>query len=59
MASLLKEYFNRREVFDDALSQHVTLLLGTLLPGLLIGLPVGVWLWRYPAGNRRFLRFST
>ncbi|PLM49610.1 osmoprotectant uptake system permease, partial [Klebsiella michiganensis] len=37
--SLLKEYFNRREVFDDALSQHVTLLLGTLLPGLLIGLP--------------------
>ncbi|PLP19999.1 osmoprotectant uptake system permease, partial [Klebsiella michiganensis] len=46
--SLLKEYFNRREVFDDALSQHVTLLLGTLLPGLLIGLPVGVWLWRYP-----------
>ena len=35
-------------MFDDALSQHVTLLLGTLLPGLLIGLPVGVWLWRYP-----------
>ena len=46
--SLLKEYFNRREVFDDALSQHVTLLLGTLLPGLLIGLPIGVWLWRFP-----------
>nr|WP_263450759.1 ABC transporter permease [Klebsiella grimontii] len=46
--SLLKEYFNRRDVFDDALSQHLLLLFGTLLPGLLIGLPVGVWLWRYP-----------
>lgn len=46
--SLLKEYVNRRDVFDDALSQHLILLFGTLLPGLLIGIPVGVWLWRYP-----------
>ncbi|CAM3189444.1 Glycine betaine uptake system permease protein YehY [Klebsiella spallanzanii] len=46
--SLLKEYFNRQDVFDDALYQHLTLLFGTLLPGLLIGLPVGIWLWRYP-----------
>ncbi|MEN0617408.1 ABC transporter permease [Klebsiella indica] len=46
--SLLKEYANRRDVFDNALYQHLTLLFGTLLPGLLISLPVGVWLWRYP-----------
>lgn len=46
--SLLKEYANRQEVFDDALRQHLLLLFGTLLPGLLIGLPLGVWLWRRP-----------
>ena len=28
--------------------QHLLLLFGTLLPGLLIGLPLGVWLWRRP-----------
>ncbi|MBN0903851.1 hypothetical protein JTL94_39565, partial [Pseudomonas aeruginosa] len=47
--SLLKEYANRQEVFDDALRQHLLLLFGTLLPGLLIGLPLGVWLWRRPS----------
>lgn len=57
--SLLKEYVNRRDVFDDALSQHLILLFGTLLPGLLIGLPVGVWLWRYPRWQSPVLRFST
>ncbi|MDO2222644.1 ABC transporter permease, partial [Escherichia coli] len=46
--SLLKEYANRQEVFDDALRQHLLLLFGTLLPGLLIGLPLWVWLWRRP-----------
>lgn len=46
--SLLKEYFNRQDVFDDALYQHLTLLFGTLLPGLLIGLPIGIWVWRHP-----------
>ncbi len=39
--SLLKEYANRQEVFNDALRQHLLLLFGTLLPGLLIGLPLG------------------
>lgn len=46
--SLLKEYFNRQDVFDDALYQHLTLLFGTLLPGLLIGLSIGIWVWRHP-----------
>lgn len=46
--SLLKEYTNRQDIFDDALRQHVLLLFGTLLPALLIGVPVGVWIWRQP-----------
>ncbi len=41
--SLLKEYANRQDVFDQALYQHLVLLAGTLLPGLAIGLPLG-WL---------------
>lgn len=41
--ALLKEYANRREVFNEALSRHLLLLLGTLLPTLLIGIPLG-WL---------------
>ncbi|MCT9623486.1 ABC transporter permease, partial [Curtobacterium sp. C2H10] len=36
------------DIFDDALRQHVLLLLGTLLPALLIGVPMGVWVWRQP-----------
>ncbi|VTP71854.1 Putative osmoprotectant uptake system permease protein yehY [Leclercia adecarboxylata] len=35
--SLLKEYTNREDTFNAALAQHLTLLLGTLLPALLIG----------------------
>ncbi|MFW0765054.1 ABC transporter permease [Trabulsiella odontotermitis] len=45
--SLLKEYSNRQEVFNDALVQHLTLLSGTLLPGLVIGIPLGLWCYRH------------
>lgn len=51
--SLMKEYFNRQDVFDSALTQHLTLLFGTLLPGLLIGVPLGLWCWRYPQRQTR------
>jgi osmoprotectant transport system permease protein len=47
--SLLKEYSNRQEVFNDALAQHLTLLFGTLLPGLAIGIPLGLWCYRHDA----------
>jgi osmoprotectant transport system permease protein len=47
--SLLKEYANRQDVFDDALAQHLTILFGTLIPALLIGVPVGLWCYRHPA----------
>ena len=41
--ALLKEYANRQEVFDQAFSRHLLLLAGTLVPTLLIGIPLG-WL---------------
>ena len=46
--SLLKEYANRQDVFDDALTRHLALLLGTLLPALLIGVPLGVLCYSRP-----------
>ncbi|WP_431223125.1 ABC transporter permease [Serratia sp. L9] len=44
--SLLKEYHNRQDVFDAALLQHLTILLATMFPALLIGLPLGVLCFR-------------
>lgn len=41
--ALLKEYDNRREVFDQAFSRHLLLLVGTLIPTLAIGIPLGWW----------------
>ncbi|WP_312316366.1 ABC transporter permease [Atlantibacter hermannii] len=45
--SLLKEYVNRQDVFNDAFSQHLTLLLSTLAIALLIGVPLGLVCHRY------------
>ncbi len=47
--SLMKEYANRQDVFDDALSRHLLLLAGTLVPALLIGVPLGVLCYQRPA----------
>lgn len=49
--ALLKEYANRQEVFDEALSRHLVLLLGTLLPTLIIGTPLGWYCYRHPAAQ--------
>ena len=40
--SLLKEYGNRQDVFDAAGLRHLQIVGATLLPSLLIGLPLGV-----------------
>ncbi len=40
--SLLREYANRRDVFDAALLQHVRLVVASLAPALLIGVPLGI-----------------
>lgn len=45
--SLLKEYANRQDVFNDAFSQHLTLLLATLAMALLAGVPLGLLCHRY------------
>ncbi|WP_316377607.1 ABC transporter permease [Enterobacter hormaechei] len=47
--SLLKEYINRQEVFDNALAQHLTILFGTLIPALLLGVPLGIGCYRHPS----------
>ncbi|EOV3097148.1 ABC transporter permease [Enterobacter hormaechei] len=47
--SLLKEYVNRQEVFDNALAQHLTILFGTLIPALLLGMPLGIGCYRHPS----------
>ncbi|WLI77747.1 ABC transporter permease [Kosakonia sp. H02] len=47
--SLMHEYTNRQEVFNDALAQHLTLLFGTLLPALVIGFAIGLWCYRHSA----------
>ncbi|EEQ07064.1 ABC transporter permease [Yersinia bercovieri] len=55
--SLMKEYVNRQDVFDDALWQHIQILLATLLPAVVIGIPLGLLCFR----SRRFQNtiFST
>lgn len=47
--SLMKEYANRQEIFNDALAQHLTILFGTLVPALALGLAIGLWCYRHPA----------
>ena len=44
--ALLKEYANRQDVFDQALSRHLLLLMATLLPALLLGVPLGLLCYR-------------
>jgi len=46
--SLLKEYANREDIFNAALAQHLTLLAGTLVPALLVGVPLGMLCYRRP-----------
>ena len=40
--SLLKEYDNRQDLFDTAFWQHVQIVGLSLLPSLLIGVPLGI-----------------
>ncbi len=49
--ALMKEYANRQDVFDQAFSRHLLLLSGTLLPALVIGLPLGWCCYRFQAAQ--------
>lgn len=46
--ALLKEYSARQDIFDQAFSRHLLLLFATLLPALLLSVPVGIWCVRQP-----------
>lgn len=44
--SVLKEYTNRQDVFNDALLRHLEIVAATLVPTLLISIPLGVAAFR-------------
>jgi len=50
--SLLREYHNNQDAFDDALLRHLQLVLFSVLPALLLGGALGVWAYR----SARFAR---
>ena len=53
--SLLREYRNRQDVFDAALARHLTIVVATLLPAVLIGAPLGLAVARQSAWARPLL----
>lgn len=46
--SLMKEYINRQDVFEDALWQHLQILFTTLIPAVGLGIPLGIFCFRSP-----------
>ena len=40
--SIVREYQNKRDIFAAEIGRHCTLVLGSLLPALLLGVPLGV-----------------
>ncbi len=46
--ALLKEYAHRQDVFDAACRRHLELVLATLVPALLAGVPLGIAAARDP-----------
>lgn len=47
--SILKEYFNRSDVFWNEAQRHVTLALGSLAGAVVVGLPLGILCHRVEA----------
>ncbi|WP_269930239.1 ABC transporter permease [Aminobacter sp. HY435] len=47
--SILKEYFNRSDVFWSEAQRHVTLALGSLAGAVIVGLPLGILCHRVEA----------
>jgi osmoprotectant transport system permease protein len=50
--SILKEYANRKDVFGDALWRHLEILFLTLMPSVLLALPLGLAGFRRPRLQR-------
>ena len=51
--SLLREYANRKDVFDAAVLRHAQLVLASLAPALAIGVPLGIASARHGKRMRR------
>ena len=49
--SIMKEYFNRADVFGAAIWRHIQIVLLTILPTLLIGIPMGWWVHQQRSAN--------
>ena len=50
--SVLKEYANRKDVFDEALLRHVEILVLTLMLAIALALPLGLAGFRRPRSQR-------
>jgi osmoprotectant transport system permease protein len=46
--SIMKEYANKADVFEQAIRRHMLIVAGALLPTLLIGVPLGILAFRRP-----------
>lgn len=49
--SIMKEYFNRADIFGAAIWRHIQIVLLTMLPTLLIGIPMGWWVHQQRSAN--------
>jgi osmoprotectant transport system permease protein len=49
--SIMKEFANRSDIFGAAVLRHVQIVLLTMLPTLLIGIPMGWWVHQQRAVN--------
>lgn len=49
--SIMKEYFNRADIFGAVIWRHIQIVLLTMLPTLLIGIPMGWWVHQQRSAN--------
>jgi osmoprotectant transport system permease protein len=49
--SIMKEYFNRADIFGAVIWRHIQIVLLTMLPTLLIGIPMGWWVNQQRSAN--------
>jgi len=50
--SILQEYFNNSSRLRQELLTHITLFSGSIMAGILIGIPLGIWAARSNRANR-------
>jgi osmoprotectant transport system permease protein len=53
--SIMKEYANKADIFQQAVGRHIVIVIGALLPTLLFGVPLGVLAYRRTAFGKKVL----